>query len=816
MTKISLISISFTVFLFASFSANAQTQSSEDLFKKVFGKTEESKRITIDATLGDFYLGGVSAFVSGDKIISLSGSDLEKLLLSKVRKKKRVQYQFGSKDITTDSLPFKVIYLPAELRLKFEIPPADLDPISANVYDDLIPYYAKKASPSAPFSFGTNYKLEDVEVRKLDQQNYFTAQVDSFANLKEITLDNQMSYLSTKKMPWYRQNSKAVYDRADKMQRFELGDISYPIIGLQSMRSIGGLSFYRDFSLDPYRQTNPSSSLEYEIESRSLVRTYVNGLLLKTEYMNIGHYSVKDIPLNNGLNKIIIDITDDFGKKRVLVFNEPGSSDLLNVGLSKYSLAAGLQSTDTDTFKKYDKVDGTFYTTFYQYGFNKFWTPGIYSQGNSKYNLLGINNLLTSSFGNWSFDFATTKNKNQSGQTVQSSYQLNLFGTHWYDSHTLNARVSYKSPWFNDYGETIENKFDFNTSIAYAIPFFERFNVAVGGNYENPRKGNLSRYGFNTSITSRLFSFSSLTFYYARNRDESKLWNTQLYLFFNMSFGESSTYASAFYDHSSETKRVTLIKDDGKKVNSLKVAGSVEDATVASNGALDLQYNTPLADFGIREEVIKNKGHKALGSKTSLRFLSAFAYVYNGSDSAISISRPIANSFVIFKPIDSWKGQHFGAQTTGGSNDSEVGLFGESLISGLTPYQYKQLQLDPGRLDPGYILGQESFVVYPRYRSGHLFVVGKEGLLVLKGILLDNNKKPQPLKVGYWTSDIGKTTAFFTNREGEFFIEGIEATSGKIQLDDEQFEAKELNLEKRKSGVVDIGIIELPYKESHL
>ncbi len=114
------------------------------------------------------------------------------------------------------------------------------------------------------------------------------------------------------------------------------------------------------------------------------------------------------------------------------------------------------------------------------------------------------------------------------------------------------------------------------------------------------------------------------------------------------------------------------------------------------------------------------------------------------------------------------------------------------------------------------MFSKESFVVYPRYRSGHLFVVGKEGLLVLKGILLDADKNPQPLKVGYWTSNKGKTTAFFTNREGEFFIEGIEASSGKIQLDDEQFESKELNFEKRKSGFIDIGVVVLPYKESRL
>jgi outer membrane usher protein len=292
------------------------------------------------------------------------------------------------------------------------------------------------------------------------------------------------------------------------------------------------------------------------------------------------------------------------------------------------------------------------------------------------------------------------------------------------------------------------------------------------------------------------------------------LWSTQLYFFLNMTFGDSSTFASAFYEKQSQTKRLTVIHDTGKQLNNLKVSASVDNSVSTRDGTLDLQYNTTLADLGAREEVINIKGHQT-GTKTSLRFLSSFAFVHNGTDAGFSVSRPISNSYVLFKPQDGWRGQRFGVQSTSGV-DSSTGLLGESLVSGLTPYQYRRLQLDPSQLDPGYILGQESYVVYPHYRSGHLFVVGKSGMLVLRGIIVDKDKKPQPLKVGFWTSKSGTVTPFFTGREGEFFVEGVEPTVGKIQLDDEQFEAKEINLESNKKGLIDIGNIELPYKESRL
>ncbi|MBC7538953.1 MAG: fimbrial biogenesis outer membrane usher protein [Bacteriovorax sp.] len=794
----------------------ARAETPDDLFKKVFGKNQEIKKIVIDATLGDFYLGEVAVSIMGEKILSLSGTDLEKILHDKIREEKIPLYTFGATEVSPAKLPFKINYFPSELRVALELSPNDLKPHDANVFDELIPYYSRKAAEPASFSFGTNYKLEDVQVRNLDLPQSFQAQTDSFMNIKSVAAENQMNYLSTRQNnQWYRQNSKLTYDRPNRMQRLEIGDVNFPIIGLQQSRSIGGISFYRDFSLNPYRATGPTSSFEYDVETRSLVRTYINNTILKTEYMNPGRYSVKDIPLNNGINKIIVELTDDFGKKKILIFNEAGSLDLLAPGLNRYSLAAGYPSTDTDTTKQYDEKNGAFLTGFYQHGFNKNWSAGGYGQGNKNFTLLGTNNILATRFGNWAFDAVGSKNKFHAGDAVQATYQLNLFGAYWYDSHTLTTKIEYRSPWFNEAGENFENRFDIITSLSYSVPLFERFNLALGGNYQNPRIGDTAKLGFDTSLTAKVFQSSSLTFYWARNRDDNKLWSTQLYFFLNMTFGDSSTFVSAFYEKQSQTKRLTVIHDNGKQLNNLKMSASVDDNSSSRNGALDLQYNTTLADLGAREEIINNKGHQA-GTKTSLRFLSSFAFVHNGSDSGFSISRPISNSYVLFKPNEGWRGQRFGVQSTNSGDDSSSGLFGESLISGLTPYQYRRLQLDPSHLEPGYILGQESFVVYPHYRSGHLFVVGKSGLLVLRGFIVDKDKKPQPLKVGFWTSTTGKVTPFFTGREGEFFVEGVEPTKGKIQLDDEQFEAKEINLESSKKGLIDIGNIELPYKESRL
>jgi outer membrane usher protein len=795
------------VLVFVSYSEKVNAQSSEDLFKKVFGKSaSEEKSILIDTTLGDFFIGEVAVVINNDKVTKISLPDLKRVLNDKIRSERLAGYHLGDGDVGPDTLPFKITYHPAELRISIDIPSEDLKPNDANVYDELMPYYSRKASDPAPFSMGLNYKLEQTFNKRTNQKDAFYAQTDSFLNIKKVSFENRMNYLSNRKQQWARQESRAIYDRPNRMQRFEVGDVNYPIIGYQQAFTLGGASFYRDFSLNPYRMVSPTSSLEYLIENRSLVKTYVNNILLKTEYMNAGRYSINDIPLNNGINRILVEVTDEFGVTKIFNFNESGSLDLLAEGVSRYALASGYVSTELEGDKKYDDENGVMYSGFYQYGLKKHWTPSIYVQGNKKYSMLGTNQIFSSAFGNWSFDLAGSKNNFHNGYVAQGTYQLNLFGAYWYDSHTLTTKIEYRSPYFNEVGENFRNRFDTTVTASYSVPLFERFNVAMGGSYQNPATAENARLAYNGSLTTKIFESSSLTIYAGKSRDELKNWSNQVYFFFNMTFGESSTFASAFYEKESQTKRLTVIRDNGIKYNDLKVAATVDDNAFSKNGSLDLQYNTVLADVGVREDIIKNNSSTE-GFKTSVRFLSSFAFVHNGDDSAFSIGRPISNSFVIFKPNNDWIGQKFNVQTSSGVNDAATGLFGESLVSGLTPYQYRRLQLDPSNLDPGYILGQESFVIFPRKNSGHLFVIGKSGLLVLRGQLLDKDRKPLALKVGFWSTPDGKSTAFFTDREGQFFIEGIEASKGTMQMDDDNLKPIQFDLSSSKQGMVDFGSI---------
>jgi outer membrane usher protein len=791
--------------------------SNDELFNKVFGTKQTEKVIAIDLSYNSFFVGSINARIAGDRVIAVEGAGLKKVLHPLLREEKVSLYNFPDGFISPEEFgikfPATLKYNPSEMFLGISIPPEDVKPKESKVFDDFLPDYSRRAIQPAAFSAALNYKLEHVSVTNSNEQDALLGQSDFFSTIGKVSVESHQSYDTNRNNEFYRQSSKVVYDLPNNLQRFEAGDVDYTTLGYQNFVSIGGVSFHSDFTLNPYKTFTPTSSFEYLIESRSLVRTYVNGSLLKTEYMNPGRYSVRDIPLNNGLNKIIVEITSELGVKKVLIFNQSSSLELLNSGTSRYSIATGAPSVETENKKEY--LNRNFSSAFYQYGVNRYWTTGLYGEGSDKNQMLGTNQILATSLGNFSTDVLTTKNKFNSGYLSQLTYQLSYYGENWYDSFTITSKYEYRSPYYNALGVNFKNQYDWASYLSFNFPIVDKATISIGGNYQHPTIALDDRYGYNASLNYHFNENGSISANFSRSKDDLNNWNEQLYFFFNYSFGDGSNYVSAYYENETQTKRLTAIHDNGLQINNLKASATVEDNETSKLGTVDLQYNTVLADVGIREDVTNYEGYKT-SLKTSVRLMSAFAYVNNGEDSAFSISRPISGSYVIFKPREGWEGQKFGVQANSRVNESETGLFGEALISNLSPYQYRRLQLNPLYLEPGYVLGQESFVVQPRHNSGHLFMIGQSGLMVLKGRMVDGAGKAVAMKLGLWQSSQGKTLPFFTGRDGEFLIEGIDDSSGLLIINDEKLNPFSLNLEAKKVGIQDLGEIIIPKNENAL
>lgn len=794
---------------FSLSSSPVYAQSTDDLYKKVFGSKVEKREVLLTLVYEGRAAGEVGAMVQGKKILHLKRNDLIASLESIVVDEVINELKKLPEDISADSFiipyDFNSNDLILEIKLKDEWYRSD----EKSFLDDFIPYYSKKSVAPAPFAFQLNYKAEYNYNSQDQSNNKVEGVVENSIFIKDFVLDNTFTYQELRENNWYRENSVLTYDFYDRQTRLQAGDISNNGIGFLQSKNIGGVTLFRDFSLNPYRVSFPTSRYDFSITKRSLVRTFVNNLLIKSEYLNPGKHTLKDIPLNNGVNNIILEIEDEFGEKRILSFNEASSQELLSRGQSRFDFSVGRVSKDQEKEKTYSVYDDLLFSGYWQYGHRRNLTLALYGQKLGDFNLYGGQTILATKRGNLILDLGGSKNDNYSGIAQRLTYQLNLFGRYWYNSHTLTARIENRTERFNETEVKNTNFYNYLTNLTYSVPVYDSLNMSFGFNHAKSKISSYEdKFGGDISLSAKLTNDATLTFSYSRSRDQYQVWNTQAYAFLNFNFPENSTYASAFYDHQTNLKRLTAIHDNGKKMHDLKIMAIVEDSESEQNGTVDSVYNTQLADLGMRIDHQRFKGSHKNSTTFNPRILGGLSLVYQNDVWGGAISRPLNGSFAIFKPHPEFQNQEFGIHSDGNGSESKSGLFGETLLAGLTPYQYRQVQLDSTFLDPGYSLGQESFVLIPKYKSGHLFIVGQAGQIALRARLESINGSPLNLKVGYLVSATNpeKIFPFFTNRNGLLFVEGVAPGIYKLKI--EEFEDIEIDLQAKK-GFIDVGSLKL-------
>jgi outer membrane usher protein len=787
-----------------------------ELYKKVFGEKIEKKRIGLPLYFQEKFITEIEVDVSGDKIVGFPSNSLipglRKIIIeSEIKKLIDLKKEY----LVISDLGFKLNFNASKLQLELVGEDRIIRPTDSLFQESLIPYFAKDAKKPAPLSGAINWKVEENLNHASNGQNYFVANLSSFVNYHSFVLENQMDYSSDREAnKWYRGNTALVKDDESHAVRYSLGDNSSGAYGYKGSQSFGGLSISREYSITPYKIITPGSAQEFTVESRSVVRYYVNNNLLKTEFLNSGKYNVRDIPLNNGVNKIIVEVEDEFGNKKFFNFTQSFSNELLGEGQSKFDVSIGKTSQDQNYKKSYDKSNNIYNSSYYKRGWTNSFTNGFYLQNKSSALLLGTENLFSTAIGNFGVGAARSKHSKVNGTAFNLNYYLSLFANSISNTQSLNLRFEKREKNFNEGLDFSPGRFEYNLSSSYSLPVFNWASLGIGLNYSKPFDKTLfsDKYGIDSSITGRLFKSSSITFYLSNNRDEYKKWNQFFYVFMNFSFDEGYSYVSTFYDSNSEAKRVSYYYDKGKSVDDIKVQAAIEDSKYAKNGEIDLAYNSKLVELGLRETITETSKEKYSG-KTSMRALSALTFAKDENNLKFGISRPVSNSFAIISSNEILKGQTLALKSSGNRIIEKSGFLNEIVVRDLIPYQYRRLQLDPTFLKVGFSIKQESFIVYPTYKSGHLILAEALGSIAVKGIMLSKGGEPMSLAVGEVVLSNGTLVPFFTNKAGKFFIEGINPGTMKFLLDDHLGSSVSVTIKSDQSGVVDLGVLKLEGNE---
>ena len=135
-------------------------------------------------------------------------------------------------------------------------------------------------------------------------------------------------------------------DLPDSMRSLTLGDTITGALPWTRATRIGGIRFARNFSLQPYRITTPLASFAGEAVLPSTVDLYINGMRQSSQDVQPGRFEVDTVPGINGSGEAQVVVTDINGQSRVVGFSMYGTADLLQAGLSDWSLELGMIRRD--------------------------------------------------------------------------------------------------------------------------------------------------------------------------------------------------------------------------------------------------------------------------------------------------------------------------------------------------------------------------------------------------------------------------------------------------------------------------------------
>lgn len=761
---------------------------------------------SVPVQLNGTRIGEVRSRIRGDELESIEAPGLLKLLRETVQRSLWQELVGKTGWVAPKSLKVNLRYDAQDAHLVLDVPTELSRFKRLEVSEDFEAFYGDEALRPAPFGGAINYRLEKGwGSERLGGEN-FSGYFESFVNIHGVVLESQGNYTEdSENSGWFRGDTRLVKDFQKSRVRVQAGDIYPSNFGFMPARPIGGVQVARNFTLDPYRIPFPQGQGQFTLRTRSQVRTFVNGVLIRDEWLPAGNYNLRDVPLINGLNTVLVETTDELGEKRIYDFRLPTSVGLLRQSEWNFSLSHGRPFQDLSFRRTYSDADLT--SGFAQYGLTRSFTLGGYAQTQEDFQLSGVELGQATNFGNVFFGGAHARDGQEAAAAGSVTWQLQHLGTKLFSSYTLTLRHERFQQGFTTVNDGLISNLASQTAGNFTIPLQDLMTLSIGGTLGQMHDRSLAeRRGWDATLNIRAMHKLNLSFFVARNRDEFRRWNDVAYAFFTWTFDKANHFLTGFHDVENQLNRVTMVHDNGNQLYKPRVTAAVLEGQSLDGGEIDGFLPTPFADIGARLQASQFRDESTTQTRGVARFSQALVFARDNGKWGLGLSRPVPNSFVLFKPTKELQGQKVALRSTSPFTEGESGPFGEITFTNLLPYQYREIQLDPTGLDMGTSLVKEKFVVYPTYRSAHLIALEDKGSVTVEGRLVSRDGTPLALRVGEVN---GKP--FFTSQEGQFYIEGL--NPGRYMLTIDGHKELPLVLEKKDRGLRRLGDLSLEEEE---
>lgn len=753
--------------------------------RRQLNPTGRDVNLTVPLKDGDYYLGDMPLAISADgqlampadRLLSLLAPLLDTSAIAALRSSLAGRSTVSPEAVTAANM--SMTYDPRALELRVVIPP-ELKVVRSLQVAPMDRTGVGSYVAPAGFSGYLNVRgsIDYVEQGFDKGLGDPTFLLDSALRLNGVVFENEAVWQPGAAADFQRLGTRFVYDDVKNVLRWTAGDLQAVGRGFQSAPDMAGISIFRSYSvLQPQTIARPRGRESFTLARPSDVSVILNNQLTRRIRLDPGRYNVRDFPFAQGSNDVRLVIEDDTGRRETLQFNVFFDRAQLDPGLSEFGLFAGVKAPlllDGPDYTEEWTVSG-----FYRRGVSDRVTLGVNGQADDTTVMMGAEGLFGTKIGTLGVDFALSHiDVYGSGYAAIVSFQR-LFQFSGGRADALNLSFETRSRAFGPVGTFIpDNRYNYEIGVGYSHAFSDAIYASFDGRYSNGRDAfrdaSAYRLGMGYRLTSNLAVTANLMYDDVPGRRE-----TSALISLSWQFSNNSSLR-AEYDGREDRARIAYQTIHGQGVGSYnafaEVSRSPDDS--AFNGSVN--YIANRAELGLSHFQAFDGPDNG---RTSMRVGTSIGF----ADGAVSVGRPVYDSFAIVQGHKSLKGADVVVNPTPFGYTANSGQMGTALETGLAAYAERTITVDAPNAPAGYDFGSGSFRVFPPYRSGYRLVVGSDYSITAIGRMIDGDGQPLALVSGRAiemakSGEGAEPITLFTNRVGRFGASGLRPGRWRLEM----------------------------------
>ncbi len=640
-----------------------------------------------------------------------------------------------------------------------------IDEQQSAIYIDAPPYYFRKQSHSKSFfnapeglaftnersayaNYGVNITggegLDTVTLTAPFEVALHAGDFSAFSNFLYTNSDDDSQFV--------RLISAVTRDDRESLTRLTLGDFA-AFTGVDGGAGLfGGISFSRNFSIDPYFNRFTSLSVYGAVNTQSQVEYYLDDHLMFSEQLSPGQFEFQDVRPPTGAHQTRMVIRDVYGNENVTYGDFYYTSRILKPGVHEFSYNAGFER---DNFGRLSNDYGKPVALgFHRTGLTEWLTLGGRAEFSSDVsNVGGSTSILLSRFGEMEVSLSGSSAESTRGYAASADYR--------YITSLLSLSARFRT-----------------LSRHYA-------NLTLEPDDDK------THYEWQTGLALNFQNFGSWTAYYSVRQLHSGIRTKRATLFFSKRIGRFASLVASY------TRLSGAIKDDEfflslgrplgrnrsgfvdyrKRNNRTLLSARISKNRPVGEGfgyVLDAGLQTGKPDINLFGEYagpagIYSAGYRNVNGNRQYRAGMAGSVSWLGS--GIHFSRPITDSFALVKverlrDVD----VRFNNQFMGRTNQD-----GELIVPRLQAYVGNRISLDNKDIPINYEFAAFDQLVAAPFRGGAIVTFDGTKLQAFTGqITVDRSGKREPAE--YWGlrfESEGRITDSIIGKSGEFYLENL-------------------------------------------